>query len=201
MDMKHFPWGLFISLVFSFWAGFIILLFLGSCQKESPRSLVAPKSFSQVQDSLKALGYVGVINQYAKESNLDPYFVDAVINAESNYNWRATSSSGAKGLMQLMDCTVEDYEDQPETLNLYDARTNIRIGCRHLSYLMGRYSGDLRKVVMAYNSGVGSMRKHKNNPPFPETQDYWKKVKFLYIPPTSVGPKVDGLWHSPMAER
>ena len=50
--------------------------------------------------------YSEYVEKYSEENGLDKYLVYAIIKAESNFNPEATSSSGARGLMQLMEETA-----------------------------------------------------------------------------------------------
>ena len=52
--------------------------------------------------------YSEYVNKYAEKYEIDPMWIYAIIKVESNFNKDATSGSGAKGLMQLMDNTAID---------------------------------------------------------------------------------------------
>ena len=41
--------------------------------------------------------------------------------------------------------------------------------------------GDMVKIVAAYNAGPEAVKKYNGIPPYPETQDYVKKVVALYF--------------------
>src|SRR5437868_14204106 len=67
----------------------------------------------------------------SKDNGLDPVLVDALIRQESNFNPQATSSAGARGLMQLMPAVCKDVAASkvlgpwdPEIL--YDPPINIQ---------------------------------------------------------------------------
>ncbi|MBC7344226.1 MAG: lytic transglycosylase domain-containing protein, partial [Clostridia bacterium] len=52
------------------------------------------------------LHYWPYILKGAQDNSLDPYLVAALIKVESNFNPRAVSPRGARGLMQLMPDTA-----------------------------------------------------------------------------------------------
>lgn len=96
--------------------------------------------------------------------------VKAVIQVESAFQPRARSHKGAMGLMQLMPETARQYQ----TRNLYDPRSNIEAGTRHLKKLLGQF--ELPLALAAYNSGEAAVRRFGGIPPYSETQTYVAKV-------------------------
>ncbi len=98
--------------------------------------------------------------------------VESVIRAESAFNRVAVSPKGAQGLMQLM----------PQTASLlgvrdpFDARENILAGVRHLRGLMDRFGQDLPLTLAAYNAGEHAVNSYRGIPPYPETQQYVRKI-------------------------
>ncbi|OGW58506.1 MAG: hypothetical protein A2Z09_03495 [Nitrospirae bacterium RBG_16_43_8] len=117
-----------------------------------------------------------IINQKAKEHEIDPYLVTAVIKAESNGNPHAVSKKGAMGLMQLMPGTANDLQVK----NPFDPEENIDGGTRYLRYLIERFNGNLTLAIAAYNAGPKTVEKHGSVPPIAETKQYVKKVLALY---------------------
>lgn len=81
--------------------------------------------------------------------------IKSIIAAESNFDAKAVSSAGAKGLMQLMDATAKDMGvDDP-----FDINQNVRGGTRYYAQMLTRYGGDERKALAAYNWGPGNLDK------------------------------------------
>ena len=115
-----------------------------------------------------------LINQVSQQYGVDPVLVRAVIRQESNFDPRAVSHRGATGLMQLMAPTAGDYGLTPE--DRFDPKKNVDAGVRHLKRLLGRYQGDEKMALAAYNAGEGNVAKYKGIPPFKETQDYVTSV-------------------------
>lgn len=141
--------------------------------------------------------YTEYINKYSEEYDLDPYLVLAVIKTESNFDERALSNKGAKGLMQIMDATGE-WAAEELNINyfmasmLYDPELNIKMGCWYLDRLSYEFQGDLDLMIAAYNGGSGNVNKWLSQEeysedgeslsyiPFPETKKYVDKVKVNY---------------------
>jgi hypothetical protein len=115
------------------------------------------------------------IDGAARQFNLDPALVRAVIHAESGFNVNAKSPKGAIGLMQLMPGTAK-------LMGVSNPRTpheNIQGGARYLSQLMSRFKSDVTLVTAAYNAGPEAVQKHAGVPPYPETQVYVQRVRIL----------------------
>ena len=131
------------------------------------------------------LEYDHVVQAYARERDLDPALVAAVIYAESRFDPNVISSAGAVGLMQLLPETGrfvarrtggEDFV----VADLRDPDINVRYGTWLLAYLRDRYDGDLRTALAAYHAGPGSVdewRLDDRGIAFPETQAYLDEVE------------------------
>lgn len=116
-----------------------------------------------------------VIQTAAQSFALDPALIKAVIHAESAFNPQAVSKVGALGLMQLMPKTAGMYAVKDP----YNPKQNIMAGSQHLKYLMNKYNNRIELALAAYNAGEGNVKKYNGIPPYPETQNYIKKVKKL----------------------
>jgi|SRR5688572_13485418 soluble lytic murein transglycosylase-like protein len=119
----------------------------------------------------------GHILAAAKETNVEPALIRAVINVESGYNPRARSHAGAVGLMQLMPGTAQRYG----VTNRLDPEQNIRGGARYLRDLKAMFNNNLQLVLAAYNAGEQAVIRYgKRIPPFRETVEYVPKVLSHY---------------------
>jgi len=109
-----------------------------------------------------------IVEKAARENQLDPDFVRAVIHAESNGNARAVSRKGAQGLMQLMPGTATELGVK----NSFDPTDNVTAGTRHLRALLARYNNDPLRALAAYNAGAGRVEQYHGVPPYRETRAY-----------------------------
>jgi soluble lytic murein transglycosylase-like protein len=116
------------------------------------------------------------IRQAAALYQIPEPLVRAVIKVESDYEPRAVSSAGARGLMQLMPGTA----DRLQVKDINDPRENIFGGVRYLRILANTFNGDLELTVAAYNAGEESVMKFGGIPPYPETRNYVVKVTKFY---------------------
>ena len=102
------------------------------------------------------------IEKYSAQNGIEPAFAAAVILRESSYNPMATSSVGARGLMQLMPDTFEQVRAQLREsttfADMYDPETNIRYGCWYLGYLSRIFDGDPIEIACAYHAGPNNVK-------------------------------------------
>ncbi len=107
--------------------------------------------------------YEDWIRKYASYYDVHPAFVAAVILRESSYDAQAVSRVEARGLMQLMPDTGEWVAGKLKMKDytwdtLFDAETNIQMGCWYLGYLSDLFAGDPIVVACAYHAGQGNVR-------------------------------------------
>lgn len=116
------------------------------------------------------------IRQAAGLYQIPEALIRAVIKVESDYDPRATSYAGARGLMQLMPETAERLGVK----DINDPRENIFGGVRYLRVLANMFNGDLDFTVAAYNAGENAVIQHGGIPPYAQTRDYVVKVNKFY---------------------
>ncbi len=113
------------------------------------------------------------VDRIARQNQVSPRLVHSVIQVESNYDPRAVSPKGARGLMQLIPSTARRFG----VSDVFDPADNIQGGARYLKYLLELYKGDESLALAAYNAGEGAVSRYGGIPPFPETQGYVAKVR------------------------
>jgi len=100
------------------------------------------------------------ISQQAQTAGLNPYLVLSIIRQESAFNPTAISSSGARGLMQLMPTTAQEVLTrlklpQEPVSRLHDPQLSITLGTHYFAGLMQRYQGNVVLALAGYNAGPG----------------------------------------------
>lgn len=122
----------------------------------------------------KAKPYFPLIKEIAAKTDVEKSLIMAVIKAESDFDPKAVSPKGAMGLMQLMPSTAKELG----VSDPFDPKENIHGGARYLSTYLKTF-GDIELALAAYNAGPGQVEALRKIPPYPETEDFIKKV-FYY---------------------
>ena len=130
----------------------------------------------QDRDPLRYTRFDEHIRQASALYQIPESLVRAVIKVESDYDPRAVSYAGARGLMQLMP----DTADRMQVKDINDPRENIFGGVRYLRVLANMFNGDLELTVAGYNAGEGAVVQHGGIPPYAQTKDYVVKVTKFY---------------------
>lgn len=132
------------------------------------------------QDSIATVSYDKqriqrlIINE-ANEQHLSPALALAIAKVESDFNPRALSHAGAKGVMQIMPATAEQ-EFGISRYRLYDARVNIRLGIRFIKQLLAAYDQRVDIALSHYNGGSAVRDQSGRLSVIPATKNYVNKV-------------------------
>ncbi len=132
-------------------------------------------------------GFHNMAEEKARQHNIDPQLIKAVIKAESNWNPDAVSSKGAQGLMQLMPSTASIMG----VSNPFNPEDNIDGGIRYLKYLLQKFNGNLTLALAAYNAGPKLIERIKSVPPIPETITYVNRVINYYSKGNATAMNID----------
>jgi soluble lytic murein transglycosylase len=132
------------------------------------------------------LSYAPIVPGHARNYDLDPALLAAVIYQESKFRADSRSSSGAIGLMQLLPDTAKGIAlhtggSRFRVDDLYDPEINVRYGCWYLRHLLVKY-GDEETALAAYNAGqanVDRWRARGVGIQFAETRHYVRRVEEL----------------------
>jgi soluble lytic murein transglycosylase-like protein len=145
---------------------------IGSAGFFTPGWFTTP-SATTVEDDCPALTPAEVdplILSASKTHAVDPALLRAVMRQESGFRPCAVSPKGAQGLMQLMPGTAEELGVQ----DVFNAEQNLNAGARYLKQLLGRFKGDLKLALAAYNAGPGKV--DGDVPEIQETKDYVTRI-------------------------
>lgn len=131
------------------------------------------------------LEYEQLVRANARDRDLDPALVAAVIYTESRFDPNARSEADAVGLMQLLPETAEFIAKKTGgedfvVADLRDPEINVRYGTWLLAYLRDYYDGDLTTALAAYHAGPGRVdewRRRGQAIAFPETRAYVREVE------------------------
>ncbi len=112
------------------------------------------------------------VRYLADRYGTDRLLIKAIIAIESCFDPKAVSRVGARGLMQLMPYTASavGVEDS------FDIQQNLRGGVEYFTRMHERYNGNTAYALAAYNAGPNAVDRHDGIPPYPETQDYVRRV-------------------------
>ena len=160
---RRFPWRTVIVLSLLLMAAVLALVMVrGKRQDLKRQQEQAAEDYAQLV-ARHTVDYTRPwIEKYALENGIEPAFAAAVILRESSYNAMATSSVGARGLMQLMPDTFEQVKralgEDTTFADMYDPETNIRYGCWYLGYLSRMFDGDPIEMACAYHAGPNNVK-------------------------------------------
>lgn len=149
--------------------------------QEETEAKLDPKSLAIVNK------YGNTIKKYSEDYGIDWRLVVAVMKVESQFNHKAESHRGAKGLMQIMPATQSEIAEKIGIgSSVIDGpRGNIRGGIFYLAKLYKQYGeqgldkeNQLKMTLAAYNAGPGrifdaqKMAQYVNDNP-----KEWKSIK------------------------
>jgi soluble lytic murein transglycosylase-like protein len=104
-------------------------------------------------DAPGRLDFLRAVHAEARRARVSPELVLAVINVESGFDRLAISRSGAFGFMQIMPFWLDEIGHSGD--NLFDARTNLRMGCTILRYYLDRERDSYVRALARYNGSGG----------------------------------------------
>ncbi len=139
---------------------------------------------------------------------MDPALLYGLARQESNFDPRAISPAGARGILQIMPSTAS-YVTGDSSLRgagaqrLHDTAFALEVGQRYVLYLARheQVNGDLIRLLAAYNAGPGNLSRwlpavrHRDDPflfiesiPVTETRSYVQRVlAYSWIYATRLG--------------
>ena len=125
-----------------------------------------------LEEIKKRKQYITYANQTEEKYGLPKNLLVGVMGAESNFNPNAVSHVGAKGLMQFMKATAQEYG-----INPLNPSESINAAGKYLQSSYKKF-GNWEDALRSYNMGVGGLQKVKaGKKSLPkETKDYVGRV-------------------------
>ena len=138
----------------------------------------------------------------AQMASLEPELIYGVLRQESLYRADATSSAGARGLLQLLPETARRTarawkQPRPSPEDLLEPKVNVRLGAGQLRLLLDRFNGQTPVALAGYNAGPNAAARWLpadsiesdiwiENIPYNETRAYvqrvlWHSVVFAWL--------------------
>jgi soluble lytic murein transglycosylase len=147
---------------------------------------------SEILQVIFPVDFWPLLQKYAKERNLDPFLVAALVAQESNFDPVVVSHANAYGLMQILPSTGRSYARKLgikpfTTKRLKEAEVNVRLGTQIFADDIRKFGG-VHFALASYNAGASRVvRWQREKPglpqdefiddiPFPETQNYVKRI-------------------------
>ena len=154
-------------------------------------SILKPQNY--ILRKIYKIEYSEYVYKYAKENDINPFLIFAIIKNESNFKQNIDSHIGAIGLMQLMEDTAREMANKlgVEVVvkeALYNPETNIKIGTKYFAYLKEHYNGNDGLAIAGYNAGMGKVDSwikdgiikedgsDLENIPYKETNNHVRKI-------------------------
>ncbi len=170
-------------------------LAISAMKRAYPRYLAAGSESlpREIRTVIFPLAYWDLIQTHARQHDLDPFLVAALMAQESTFDPKIRSAANAWGLMQILPATGARVARQIglrpfSTASLTQPEINVRLGTQYFADLVRRYNGDVAPALAAYNAGEHRVDRwlterpgldrdeFVDGIPFPETQGYVKKI-------------------------
>lgn len=104
------------------------------------------------------LPYRTSLEEYSKESDVDPFLLAGLIRQESEFDARVVSRAGARGLTQIKPSTGGDiakhFKVPFSAAKLFQPETNLRFGAYYLKLMTTTLNGNEFAALAAYNAGL-----------------------------------------------
>ena len=142
----------------------------------TPKYQVIIKERKRFTKSRSTNRYDKHIKEASRMHGVSFSLLKAIMKVESDFNPKAISKRGAKGLMQIMPSNFK-------TLGISDPfnpRENIMGGALYFRQMLNRFNGKVHLALAAYNAGPDSVDRSGGIPPIRETENYVNKVMEYY---------------------
>lgn len=123
------------------------------------------------------------LETFAKQNGLDPFLVAGLIRQESEFNPKAVSPAGARGLTQIEPSTGRDLSRRLKVTTysaaaLFQPRMNLQLGTYYLKTLLGSVGGREDAALAAYDAGLTHARAWLTWGDFREPAEFIETIPF-----------------------
>ena len=160
-------------------AALLVLISVAAVGVRLAMGSIAVKSNDTIPEKYRAL----VLSSAQRCPQLPASVLAAQIATESGWNPNAESAAGAQGIAQFIPQTWTDYGidgNDDGTTDVFDPRDAIpsaaEFMCRLFDEVKSVPGDPISLALAAYNAGPKQVRRYEGVPPFPETEQYVKRI-------------------------
>ncbi|MGH9592388.1 MAG: lytic transglycosylase domain-containing protein, partial [Bryobacteraceae bacterium] len=129
------------------------------------------------------LPYRSDLERYARDNEVDPFLMAALIRQESEFDNRAVSPANARGLTQIEPSTGRELSRRLKlrkytTTKLFDPAVNLRFGSYYFKQMTDQLDGNTEAALAAYNAGLSRARAWLKWGDFREPAEFIETVPF-----------------------
>ncbi len=140
----------------------------------------APPAFWQL---LFPLPYEKDLVRSAKQQNLDPYMVAALIRQESEFDPQALSAKHAYGLTQVEPATGRSLARRAgikrfSNRSLFQPAINLKLGACYLRVLLDQWGGNWEQTLASYNAGKSRVNEWLTWNQYQEPAEFVESIPF-----------------------
>ncbi|PIE17155.1 MAG: hypothetical protein CSA66_06665 [Proteobacteria bacterium] len=125
--------------------------------------------------------FAGLVEAWAGERGIDPYWVWSIMREESNFNPRVESWANAVGLMQIILPTAEflsrGTDIEPTRVNLKKPAVAIELGTKYLARLLDDH-GSFPLASAGYNAGGGAVKRWRRRFGDVELDEFVERISY-----------------------
>ena len=151
-------------------------------QKEMDKLKTKPPKDDPRWRLVYPLNYFQQVTNEAGHYDNDVALIMSIIKEESHFNPYAQSGVGAIGLMQLMPETAHEVGQKNgysfNTSDLFNPELNIKIGNIYYAQIRNALSNKDISAVAAYNGGIGSVQRWKENLQYTDTDEFVEQIPY-----------------------
>ncbi len=123
------------------------------------------------------------VESLSKQNGLDPFLVVALIRQESEFDPKAVSPTGARGLAQIQPATGQELSRRLKLTSyssaaLFQPRLNLELGTYYLKSLLTQVGGREEAALAAYDAGPTHARAWLTWGDFREPAEFIETVPF-----------------------